>query len=330
MNRGDKINAGKLIPMKQSSLHVSITNYILCWVEQNLNTGAAVTDLIKLTGYSRSAVEYLFMEEFGLRLGLYIFHRRMTHAAVMLRLSSLTVTEIAEAFRYYSGPNFARAFRSCFGKSPTEYRNDPTRNRIALQIPLEYRSPDFQAAVFDFDTPYFICGQRFKCTTGTGFDTENDNRLIAKLNYHAKIHDRAETNAVWIAATITSSGNTLPDRQRLVNVDTVIGDITEYETGCSMGVSPGKYAVFYFTGLREEFLFFLRQALTEPVAITNCTLSSSSSASVTVAALSNTYCAHNPIWRPARDVSRGSTSVSFRYSKLTALIVYFPVSKHRF
>lgn len=253
--------------MKQSSLYVSLNNYILCWVEQNLNTGAPVNDLIKLTGYSRSTVEYLFMETFGLRLGLYIFHRRMTHAAVMLRLSSLTVTEIAESFRYYSGPNFARAFRSCFGKSPTEYRNNPTWNRITLQIPLEYRSPDFQAEVFDFNTTYFICGQEFKCTAGTGFDAVNDKRLMTKLNHHTTTHDRAEANAVWIASTITSSGSTLLDREGLVNIEAVVGDITEHKTNCSsMEVSAGKYAVFYFTGRWEAFLFFLRQALTEPVA----------------------------------------------------------------
>ncbi|HCL7400092.1 TPA: helix-turn-helix transcriptional regulator, partial [Escherichia coli] len=100
----------------------SVSSYILHWIELNLDTGKKIGDMISTTGYSRKTVEKWFFREFGLSLGNYLFRRRMSRAAVLLRLTQLPITEIAELLHYSSSQNFARAYHRFTGKTPSEYR----------------------------------------------------------------------------------------------------------------------------------------------------------------------------------------------------------------
>ncbi|EFO3029331.1 AraC family transcriptional regulator, partial [Escherichia coli] len=57
----------------------------------------------------------------------------MSRAGVLLRLTSLTVTEIAEILNYSSSQNFTRAFRRFTGKTPSEYRKNKVWDVSVLQ-----------------------------------------------------------------------------------------------------------------------------------------------------------------------------------------------------
>lgn len=116
----------------------SVGLYILHWVESNLDSGKNIGDLISSTGYCRKTIETWFFKEYSLSIGNYLFKRRMSRAAVLLRLSNLPITEIAELLHYSSNQNFARAYRRFSGKTPSEYRKSKVWDVSVMQYSFLY------------------------------------------------------------------------------------------------------------------------------------------------------------------------------------------------
>ncbi|HGB1098990.1 TPA: helix-turn-helix domain-containing protein, partial [Salmonella enterica subsp. enterica serovar Enteritidis] len=117
----------------------AVCKYILQWVELNLDTGKSIDDLVPLVGYSRRTIENWFYEKYGITIGNYLFRRRMSRASVLLRLTHLSVTEIATLLNYSSSQNFTRAFRKFTGKTPTKYRKTQTWDVSTIQLSLLYK-----------------------------------------------------------------------------------------------------------------------------------------------------------------------------------------------
>ncbi|MCM7512243.1 helix-turn-helix transcriptional regulator [Enterobacter hormaechei] len=101
----------------------SIRKYILSWVEENNFTILHIDDLVADIGYSRRTIETWFKEHYQLSLGEYILRRRLSRAAIMLRMTSIPVTDIAYLFHYQSSQSFSRAFKKMTGLTPSEYRH---------------------------------------------------------------------------------------------------------------------------------------------------------------------------------------------------------------
>ena len=99
-----------------------VTEFILSWVEDSIFSIPNIDHLVKQVGYSRRTIENWFKEKYGLKLGEYILKRRLSIAAVMLRMTSISITDIAHMFNYHSSQGFARAFRNIMGLTPSEYR----------------------------------------------------------------------------------------------------------------------------------------------------------------------------------------------------------------
>lgn len=90
----------------------TICHYILQWVEDNLDTGKNINDLVQSIGYSRKTVEMWFYKRYGITIGGYLFKRRMSRASVLLKLTHMSITEIATLLHYSSSQNFARTFKN--------------------------------------------------------------------------------------------------------------------------------------------------------------------------------------------------------------------------
>lgn len=99
-----------------------VTEFILSWVENSVFSIPNIDHIVKQVGYSRRTVENWFKERYGLKLGEYILKRRLSIAAIMLRLTSISITDIAHMFNYHSSQGFARAFKNIMGLTPSEYR----------------------------------------------------------------------------------------------------------------------------------------------------------------------------------------------------------------
>ena len=95
---------------------------MLAWLEDNIYCNPAIDDLALYMGYSRRFVYDVFYQYGQLPIGQYIRLRRLTIAAVSLRLTRQPIAAIAWQLSYDSPQTFSREFKKRFSLSPREYR----------------------------------------------------------------------------------------------------------------------------------------------------------------------------------------------------------------
>ena len=93
---------------------------MLAWLEDNIYCNPAIDDLALYMGYSRRFVYDVFYQYGQLPIGQYIRLRRLTIAAVSLRLTRQPIAAIAWQLSYDSPQTFSREFKKRFSLSPRE------------------------------------------------------------------------------------------------------------------------------------------------------------------------------------------------------------------
>ncbi|MEG2398558.1 MAG: AraC family transcriptional regulator [Citrobacter sp.] len=231
--------------------------HVLVWVEENLCTGEDVGALVRESGYGRRAFEQGFRSRSGFSPGEYLFRRRMSRAAVMLRVTSLPVTEIAGLLHYHSGQNFARAFRGFSGWTPTAYRRDAVWNTRILQLPLLYGEECFHSTVVDLSESLRITG---RCkSTESRYDSMSDSECLSTLrNQLNSLQPAALQKGALVLTRITGTDDTYAGRNGVVRVEIVTG--TQSAPGeIADGIIPaGRYTRYVFSGSWEAFTVFSR------------------------------------------------------------------------
>nr|EIK9881714.1 helix-turn-helix transcriptional regulator [Salmonella enterica] len=105
-------------------LKIMAVNAITQYIEENLEVSPINIDtLVEYSGYSRRYLQILFKKCIGMPVGRYIQLRRITRAAVLLRLSGLSLVSISERLFYDSQQTFTREFKKNSGFTPLQYRN---------------------------------------------------------------------------------------------------------------------------------------------------------------------------------------------------------------
>ncbi|ECD4468642.1 AraC family transcriptional regulator [Salmonella enterica subsp. enterica serovar Kisangani] len=102
---------------------MNLLQQLVTLIEENLNSVLPVKTLADRSGYSERWLYNLFQKETGLSVAKYIRRRKLTLAAVLLRHTSRTVTDISLMYDFSSPQTFSRAFRQQFRISPVQYRN---------------------------------------------------------------------------------------------------------------------------------------------------------------------------------------------------------------
>ncbi|EFC9349394.1 helix-turn-helix transcriptional regulator, partial [Escherichia coli] len=120
-------------------MRTSVCNYILRWVEKNICTGNGINELVVSTGYSRKTIELWFQRTYNMSLYSYLLRRRMTFAATLLKLTNISITEIAYTLHYSSHQNFCRAFKKYTSRTPSEYRKEDFWDFSIMQWSLIYQ-----------------------------------------------------------------------------------------------------------------------------------------------------------------------------------------------
>ncbi|WP_145578654.1 helix-turn-helix transcriptional regulator [Yersinia alsatica] len=95
---------------------------VLCWIENNIHRGIKSTDVVAITGYSRSYFLREFQLAIGVSLSQYIREQRLRISASKLTWTNLTVREISEEMGFPSQSTFCQTFKTYFNISPSEYR----------------------------------------------------------------------------------------------------------------------------------------------------------------------------------------------------------------
>lgn len=231
-------------------------NCVLRWIEENLCTGASVDSLASANGYSRRAVEQMFRKHSDFSPGEYLFRRRMTRAAVMLRVTSLQISEIASYLHYYSSQNFSRAFRLFSGTAPTIYRKNKVWNTHPLQYPLLYSYIVSNSEVFNLKYSLKITGRR-RCTESK-YDSMHDNAYLNFLRSQLTNYKGVGSQELLVLCRRTGGDNAYTNRKGVIKVETIIGKRTMPDEDVHGTIPSGKYIKYEFNGCWEDFSIFSR------------------------------------------------------------------------
>lgn len=231
-----------------------IDKFILLWVEENIESGKKISELIISIGFSRKTIETWFRHEHGISLGKYLYRRRMTRISVLLRYTHLAITEIAELFHYSSTQNFSRAFKKHTGKTPKNYRNDILWNCSSLQYPL-FKNGQFDPQIKYCHLPnMYIRGETKVIKEFLYNSTEVFNNCFQKVE---EITSKGINEVYMICCTDKS--NTLSDcRNGFISVMLTIGALSHSIHKESVKISSGNYIYYEFSGGWDDYLYYSR------------------------------------------------------------------------
>ncbi|EFB5188740.1 helix-turn-helix transcriptional regulator [Escherichia albertii] len=117
-----------LMSIKQTCVTTPIKkeiSKILCFIESNLHNHIKIEDIEKNSIYSARYIQRLFSCYLGLSPKRYIKFRRISCAAIILKLTKLSIVEIAVIFKFDSQQTFTREFKRISGYPPRAYRRLP-------------------------------------------------------------------------------------------------------------------------------------------------------------------------------------------------------------
>ncbi|NDL62267.1 MDR efflux pump AcrAB transcriptional activator RobA [Acerihabitans arboris] len=109
---------------------------LLTWLEGQLDQPLSLDDVASRSGYSKWHLQRKFKETTGQVLGAYIRARRLSNAAMALRLTSKTLADIALQYHFESQQTFTRAFKKQFQQTPAFYRRSLRWDFYGMQPPI--------------------------------------------------------------------------------------------------------------------------------------------------------------------------------------------------
>lgn len=93
------------------------------FIEHEFQNNITVEDIAATCGLNRSYFGKIFKEAIGKSPNEFLMSFRMAKAAELLKLTSLSITEIGAAVSYENPLHFSRAFKTVYGVSPRNWRN---------------------------------------------------------------------------------------------------------------------------------------------------------------------------------------------------------------
>ena len=105
---------------------------LVAWIEDNLTEELNIDTIAQKSGYSKWHMQRLFKEMTGQTVASYTRKRRLTKSAMALRLTRLSLIDIAVRYGFDTQQNFTRAFRHHFDLTPHAYRYAHELNTAAF------------------------------------------------------------------------------------------------------------------------------------------------------------------------------------------------------
>ncbi|WP_392563238.1 MDR efflux pump AcrAB transcriptional activator RobA [Orbus wheelerorum] len=122
----------------------NVISDLIIWIEKNLEQPLSIDHVADKSGYSKWHLQRMFKKVTGQILGTYIRHRRLTHAALALRLTSKPILDIAMQYRFDSQQTFTRSFKKQFNDTPATYRRNEFWDPVGLTPPIELNKTQFR------------------------------------------------------------------------------------------------------------------------------------------------------------------------------------------
>lgn len=126
----EQISHASLIQSPRIRPRLESLKTALTYMEQHYSEDIALQDLAKAAGLSREYFCRIFSEVSGTSPIDYLNQYRVKQSTLLLRDSSLTVSEISALCGFHSCSYFNKMFRRFVGKSPLEYRNQTSADLL--------------------------------------------------------------------------------------------------------------------------------------------------------------------------------------------------------
>ena len=125
-----------------------IISGLLNWLEDHLDLPLTLDTIAAKSGYSKWHLQRMFRYVTGQTLGTYARRRRLSRAAVALRVSNRSIADIALQYHFDTQQTFTRAFKRQFGLTPGVYRHSTSWSSSGLCPPIRLEAttwpqPDF-------------------------------------------------------------------------------------------------------------------------------------------------------------------------------------------
>lgn len=236
----------------------SIIEVLVGWIEKNLDQPLSVDDVAKKAGYSKWHLQRLFREVTGESLGTYIRGRKLTKAAVALRLTGRSILDIAAQYQFESQQAFTRSFSHQFHITPGRYRNLENWHTAGIVSPLRLKGepiPEHSFVRLD-DMTLYGNTQSYHSTLENMFSSR-DSMRVAFWNNLLR-------NSTRVPGVIYGLHQVRPsylhnDEQEVFYSTAVGQEYTELNLGITQDVQliGGNHVAFTFQGPRTELQGFV-------------------------------------------------------------------------
>lgn len=105
---------------------------LIQWIEQNIEKPLSIDTIAKKSGYTKWHLQRMFKQTTGCVIASYIRQRRLTYAALSLRMTSKSIADIVTQYQFDSQQTFTRAFKQQFGITPGHFRREKNIKPIGL------------------------------------------------------------------------------------------------------------------------------------------------------------------------------------------------------
>ncbi len=122
-------SSARAMPSKGSKLSDFYIHEALHYIERNFQNDITVEDIAEVCGLNRSYFGKVFKNVLGKTPQEFLISYRMTKAAELLKMTKLSVGDVAKAVGYEDQLHFSRAFKKVYGVPPRDWRN---ANRVGI------------------------------------------------------------------------------------------------------------------------------------------------------------------------------------------------------
>ncbi|MCH5437706.1 AraC family transcriptional regulator [Bacillus paranthracis] len=226
------------------------------YIESNIDSSLSIEELADVAGFSKYHFHRIFKGIVDEPLSRYVNRLKLERATNLLTYrSDMTVTDIAYHFGFTDSAVFSRTFKNYYGVSPSQYRNDNSKNCKDVRRTSQYneckkvRGNVEIVTVDDINVAYIRhIGTYRELTIAFPKMIEKLFHYAAKQNYHVfedtKVltiyHDHHEFTEDYQLRT--SLCITIPDESAVETSDIGI-----------MVIPSGKYAVGHFEIFQDEY-----------------------------------------------------------------------------
>ncbi|WP_367143319.1 MDR efflux pump AcrAB transcriptional activator RobA [Pantoea stewartii] len=233
---------------------------LLAWLESHLDQPLSLDNVSIKAGYSKWHLQRMFKDVTGHAIGAYIRARRLSKAAVALRLTSRPILDIALQYRFDSQQTFTRAFKKQFNQTPAWYRRSSDWNSFGIRPPIRLGNdtlPEHQFVTLP-ETVLFGQTQSYTCTL------EQISKYRDEMRLHFWRQFLLETDTVppvLYGLHQARASHEKDDEQEILYTTAVpVDSATNMHSGQNVSLEAGDYVQFNYAGPRvdlQEFILLL-------------------------------------------------------------------------